>query len=273
MPELPEVETIRRDLSKAIRGRRISSVRVLNPGSLKGMKPAAFSSQIAGRRFVGFGRRGKNLIAKLDSGRFLVVHLKMTGVLQVQKGDEPLPRAARIIFSFRGGKEGLVFSDQRKFGSVQLVDDPDMVPGLKKLGPEPLSPSFTPGALAERLAGRKAPIKPLLLDQSILAGLGNIYACESLHRAGIDPRRPASGLKPDEVVRLHRSIQAVLRAAIRARGSSVDTYRDGRGRSGWFQVSHRVYDRQGGKCKRCGCLVVREALRGRGTYWCKGCQK
>lgn len=272
MPELPEVETIRRDLSKAVRGRRIASVRVLNPGSLKGMGPAAFSRQIAGRSFIGFGRRGKNLIAKLDSGRFLVVHLKMTGVLQVQKGEEPLPGAARLIFSFRGGKERLVFSDQRKFGSLRLTGDPDSVPGLSKLGPEPLSRSFTAGALGDRLKGRTAPIKPLLLDQTVVAGLGNIYACEALHRAGIKPGRPASSLSAPDIGRLHRAIRCVLKSAIKARGSSVDTYRDGRGRSGWFQVQHRVYDRQGGKCRRCGGLVKRETLRGRGTYWCAGCQ-
>jgi formamidopyrimidine-DNA glycosylase len=272
MPELPEVETIRRDLQASARGMRISSVRVLNHGSVRGDGASGFASKLAGRRIEGFKRRGKYLILGLDSGQSVVVHLKMTGVLQMQAGDGPLPRAARIIFGFSGGRR-LVFSDQRKFGSVQLVGDPEKLSGLRKLGPEPLSPSFTVRTLAGRLAGRKAPIKPLLLDQSVVAGLGNIYACEALHRAGIDPRRQASGLKADEVARLHRSIRTVLKDAIRARGSSVDTYRDGRGRSGWFQVSHRVYDRQGRKCRRCGSLVKRETLRGRGTYWCAGCQK
>ncbi len=271
MPELPEVETIRRDLAASARGRRIVSIKVLNNGSVKGITPKGLSRALTGRRLSSFRRRGKNLIIDLDSGQSLVVHLKMTGILQMQTGDGPLPRAARIIFGFSDGGR-LVFSDQRKFGSVQLVEDAQRVPGLKKLGPEPLSRSFTTGVLAERLAGRKAPIKPLLLDQSVLAGLGNIYVCESLHRAGIDPRRPALGLKPDEVAKLHRSIKDVLKAAIRARGSSVDTYRDGRGRSGWFQVSHRVYDREDRRCRRCGSLVRREVLRGRGTYWCEGCQ-
>ncbi len=272
MPELPEVETIRRDLQAGARGSLIESVRILNRGSVKGSGAAAFARRLAGRRIARFRRRGKNLIMELDSGQALVVHLKMTGVLQMLEPDDSLPRAARIIFSFHGGRR-LAFSDQRKFGSVQLADDPESLPGLKKLGPEPLAPSFTAGSLGERLAGRKAPIKPLLLDQSVVAGLGNIYACEALHRAGIDPRRSASSLSGAEVARLHRSVRDVLRAAIRARGSSVDTYRDGRGRSGWFQVSHRVYDRQGRRCRRCGNLVERETLRGRGTYWCAGCQK
>lgn len=271
MPELPEVETIRRDLAASTRGRRIGSVKVLNSGSVRGGTPSGLSRALLGRRLSGFRRRGKNLIIDLDSGRSLVVHLKMTGVLQMQAGDGPLPKAARIIFGFSGGGR-LVFSDQRKFGSIQLTDDPGRLPGLADLGPEPLDRTFTPQVLGQRLRNRSAPIKPLLLDQTVVAGLGNIYACEALHRAGIDPHRTASGLKGDEVARLHRSIQAVLRAAIRARGSSVDTYRDGRGRSGWFQVSHRVYDRQGRKCRRCGCPIIRETLRGRGTYWCAGCQ-
>jgi formamidopyrimidine-DNA glycosylase len=271
MPELPEVETIRRDLCASARGRRIASVEVLNRGSVRGGSPAAFSRALAGRRLAGFRRRGKYLIADLDSGRSLVVHLKMTGVLQLQKPDDSPPRAARIIFSFAGGGR-LAFSDQRKFGFVQLVDDPDILPALGKLGPEPLAPSFTARSLEKRIRGRMAPIKPLLLDQSVVAGLGNIYACEALHRAGIKPQRPASSLSGKEIARLHRSIRGVLKSAIRARGSSVDTYRDGRGKSGWFQVSHRVYGRQGGKCRLCGCAIVRETLRGRGTYWCPGCQ-
>lgn len=271
MPELPEVETIRRDLEAGAKGRRISLVRVLNGGSVRGSGPSRFAGRLEGRRLAGFRRRGKNLIVDLDSGQSLVVHLKMTGVLQMQADDDPLPRAARIIFGFSGGGR-LVFSDQRKFGSVQLVDDAERVPALRRLGPEPLSTAFTARALDERLAGRRAPIKPLLLDQSVVAGLGNIYACEALHRAGIKPDRPASSLGKPEIGRLHRSIRRVLEAAIRARGSSVDTYRDGRGRSGWFQVSHRVYDRQGRRCKRCGREIVRETLRGRGTYWCPECQ-
>lgn len=272
MPELPEVETIRRDLAASARGKRIVSVKVLNRGSVKGAGADGISRKLAGSRLTGFRRRGKNLIIDLESGRSLVFHLKMTGVLQVQKPDDSPPRAARIIFSFAGG-DRLVFSDQRKFGSVQLAADPDRLPGLSKLGPEPLDRRFTAKALGERLGGRSAPIKFLLLDQTVVAGLGNIYACESLHRAGIGPRRPASSLNAKEVSRLHRAIGEVLKAAIKARGSSVDTYRDGRGRSGWFQVSHRVYERQGRKCRRCGRAIVRETLRGRGTYWCQGCQK
>lgn len=271
MPELPEVETIRRDLAAAARGRRIVSVRVLNSGSVRGGTATGLGRALKGRRLSGFRRRGKNLIVDLDSGRSLVVHLKMTGVLQMQRSDDSLPKAARIIFNFEGGGR-LVFSDQRKFGSIQLTDDPNSLPGLSKLGPEPLGRSFTPKVLGQRLNSRSAPIKPLLLDQTVVAGLGNIYACEALHRAGISPGRPASSLGGREIGNLHRCIRQVLKEAIKARGSSVDTYRDGRGRSGWFQVSHRVYDRQGMRCPRCGCLVKREALRGRGTYWCAGCQ-
>jgi len=272
MPELPEVETIRRDLATSARGKRIVSVRVLHPGSVKGTGGKEFAAKLAGRRMIDFRRRGKNLIIDLDTGQALVIHLKMTGVLLMQRADDSLPRAARIIFDFAGGGR-LVFCDQRKFGSIQLADDPDSLASISNLGPEPLGRAFTPQVLGQRLRGRSAPIKPLLLDQTVIAGLGNIYACEALHRAGISPRRSASSLSVKEITRLHRSMVEVLKAAIKARGSSVDTYRDGRGRSGWFQVNHRVYDRQGRKCLRCGCLIRRETLRGRGTYWCPKCQR
>ncbi len=272
MPELPEVETVRRDLSSAARNRTIDSLRVLDGRAIAGLSSAKLFRELKGRKFTDFRRRGKYLIADLDSGRSLVFHLKMTGGLQIQEYGDSLPRAARIIFGFSDGGR-LVFSDQRRFGSVQLVDDVKEVPALNRLGPEPLGRSFTAAELADRLKGRTAPIKPLLLDQTVVAGLGNIYACEALHRASIDPRRPASGLKAAEVKRLHRAIRRVLNQAIRARGSSVDTYRDGWGKNGWFQVQHRVYDRQGKRCRRCGCLVKRETLRGRGTYWCAGCQR
>ena len=141
------------------------------------------------------------------------------------------------------------------------------------MGPEPLEKDFTSEALKERLGGRRGPIKPLLLDQSIVAGLGNIYAAEALHRAAIAPQRPADQLSGPELKKLHRAIIQVLKEAIAARGSSVDTYRDGQGKKGWFQVKHRVYGKQGNKCRRCGGTIVKEIFRGRGTYWCPKCQR
>ncbi len=272
MPELPEVETIRRDLSKSIAGKYIRNIEVLNPGSIRGMKPAELSRKLRNRKFTGFDRRGKNLILYIDTGQALVVHLKMTGIMQYQKKDDSLPKAARIIFYFNG-ENRLVFSDQRKFGSVELADDSGLLPSLKKMGPEPLEKGFTPEVLKKQLSNRRGTLKPLLLDQTIVAGLGNIYVSEALHRAGIAPQRPANKLTGPELKKLHRAIVQVLKEAIAARGSSVDTYRDGQGKKGWFQVKHRVYDRQGRKCRRCGRTIVKIIYRGRGTYWCPKCQR
>lgn len=272
MPELPEVETVRRDLARQVRGRRMSGAEVLNTGSLKGGGPEDLCRLVRGRSFVGFSRRGKYLVMKLDRGGSLVVHLKMTGVLQHQPQGDPLPQAARVVFHFTDSAR-LVFSDQRKFGSIEFTSTPSQIPSIRRMGPEPLGKEFTTHMLQERLAGRKGPIKHLLLDQTVIAGLGNIYASEALHRAGILPQRPANSLARAEIGKLHRAIVRVLKEAIAARGSSVDTYRDGQGKKGWFQVKHRVYDKQGNKCKRCGGTIVKEIFRGRGTYWCHKCQR
>lgn len=272
MPELPEVETVRRDLARQVRGRSMSGAEVLNPGSLKGGGPEDLARLVKGRSFASFVRRGKYLIMMMDRGLSLVVHLKMTGVIQHQSPGDPLPKAARVIFYFRDGSR-LVFSDQRKFGAIEITWNPHKLASIRKMGPEPLGKGFSADVLRERLAGRKGPIKPLLLDQTIIAGLGNIYASEALHRAGILPQRPANSLVSAEIGKLHRAIVRVLKEAIAARGSSVDTYRDGQGKKGWFQVKHRVYDRQGRKCRRCGGTIVRDTYRGRGTYWCPRCQR
>jgi formamidopyrimidine-DNA glycosylase len=271
MPELPEVETVRRDLNRLLKGRTFSDVAAVYAGSVKGMGFPQFRAKMKGLRVTGADRRAKYLILRLSSGQALVVHLKMTGVLLFQKKDDSLPKPARIIFYFKDGSR-LVFADQRKFGSIKLADDPEALPEIKKLGPEPLEKSFTPAVLKQRLAGRKGPVKTVLLDQTVLAGLGNIYVLEALHRAGILPQRSSSRISGDEIKKLHRSIVDVLREAVKARGSSVDTYRDGQGKSGWFQVKHRVYEREGRACKRCGHKIVKEMFRGRGTYWCPKCQ-
>jgi formamidopyrimidine-DNA glycosylase len=272
MPELPEVETVRRDLNRLIKGCIISDVAALYSGSVKGMGFALFKKKLVGLRIGEIDRRAKYLILRLSSGQALVVHLKMTGVLLYQRKNDSLPKPARIIFYFRDGSR-LVFADQRKFGSIKLTDVPGKLPELRKLGPEPLNKSFTPEVLEQRLSGRKGPVKTVLLDQTVLAGLGNIYVLEALHRAGILPKRNASSITNDEIKKLYRSIVDVLKEAVKARGSSVDTYRDGQGKSGWFQVKHRVYDREGKACKRCGHKIVKEMFRGRGTYWCPKCQK
>lgn len=272
MPELPEVETVRRDLDRLLAGRVLGSVQGLFPGSVKDISFKRFAEILQGSKIVKVGRRAKYLLISIDSGRTLVIHLKMTGVLQHQKKGDPLPRSARIIFYFKDGTR-LVFSDQRKFGFIKLADDPNELAEIKKLGPEPLDPKFTPVILKQRLAGRKGPIKTVLLDQTVLAGLGNIYVLEALHRAGIAPQRSAALLKDDQIKKLHFAIVRTLKEAVAARGSSVDSYRDGQGKSGWFQVKHRVYDKEGQSCKKCGHKIVKEMFRGRGTYWCPKCQR
>jgi formamidopyrimidine-DNA glycosylase len=272
MPELPEVETVRRDLNRLLAGRTFDQTTGLFPGSVKGTSFRDFAQSLRGTKILKVNRRAKYLLILLDSGQNLVIHLKMTGVLQHQQKDDSLPRSARIIFSFKDGTR-LVFSDQRKFGSIKLAADPNGLPEIKKLGPEPLAPGFTPKVLGQRLAGRRGPVKTVLLDQTVLAGLGNIYVLEALHRAGIAPRRPAASLKEERIKKLHTAIVTTLKEAIAARGSSVDTYRDGQGKSGWFQVKHRVYDKEGLKCRKCGGRIVKEMFRGRGTYWCPKCQR
>jgi formamidopyrimidine-DNA glycosylase len=272
MPELPEVETVRRDLNRLLPGMVIGQVQGLFPGSVKGIGFKKFSETIQGAKIVKVSRRAKYLLILLDSGLTLIIHLKMTGVLQRQQKDDPLPRSARIIFYFEDGTR-LVFSDQRKFGSIKLTSEPNELPEIKKLGTEPLESKFTPAVLQQRLAGRKGPVKTVLLDQTVLAGLGNIYVLEALHRAGIAPQRSTDTLKNDQIKKLHSAVTRTLKEAIAARGSSVDTYRDGQGKSGWFQVKHRVYDREGQSCKKCGHTIVKEMFRGRGTYWCPKCQR
>jgi formamidopyrimidine-DNA glycosylase len=272
MPELPEVETVRGDLNRLVSGRTFSRIGGPFPGSVKGSSFKGFVRSLHGRKIVKVKRRAKYLLLSLDSGLTLVIHLKMTGVLQHQQKDDPLPRSARIIFYFKDGTR-MVFSDQRKFGSIKLAVDPNKLPEVKKLGPEPLDMKFTPAVLKQRLSGRKGPVKTLLLDQTVLAGLGNIYVLEALHRAGIAPKRSAASLKEDQIKKLHAAIVRTLKEAIAARGSSVDTYRDGQGKSGWFQVKHRVYDKEGQNCKKCGGRIVKELFRGRGTYWCPKCQR
>lgn len=272
MPELPEVETVRRDLQQRIVGKVIERAAILNPGSVAGSTAERFSAALRGKRFSSFGRRAKYLFLHLGPGQTLVAHLKMTGVLLHQPANDLLPRAARIIFYFTSG-DRLVFADTRKFGFMRLVDDPWELPAIRRLGPEPLDDGFTAGELSRILGKRTGPIRAVLVDQHAIAGLGNIYALEALHRAGISPKRKAGGLRRAEVARLRRAIRRVLREAIAARGSSVDTYRDGQGKRGWFQVKHRVYDREGKACPRCHARIVKEQFRGRGTYWCPVCQR
>ncbi|HEY8487832.1 MAG TPA: bifunctional DNA-formamidopyrimidine glycosylase/DNA-(apurinic or apyrimidinic site) lyase [Thermaerobacter sp.] len=322
MPELPEVETIRRDLERHLSGVRVAGVRVLRPEVVVGATPAALDRALRGARFHRFTRRGKYLIVEFardgdgasrqdepaGGRRWLVIHLRMTGRLTLARREEPLPPHTHVIVELAGdphrGPAGsnpagpvpwdeLRFSDVRRFGRLYLLDKDPLAPGpreagrgagagrtgpvpglegLRTLGPEPLGPRFSAAELARRLAGRRAPIKALLLDQRVVAGLGNIYADEALFRARIHPARSAGQLAGREVARLVRAIRAVLREAVDAGGTTFSDYRDGLGRQGRFARRLAVYDRAGEPCPRCGTPIATLRLGGRTAHFCPRCQ-
>jgi len=274
MPELPEVETFRRRLRPLLLRGRIERVhfhpktRLLRASRLSANQ---ISRQVKGARVREMRRRGKYLILELDSARELVFHLGMTGkLIEVAPGQEEPHTHARFHFK----KFDLLFIDPRAFGRIVLLPQGkvEALPGLAQMGPEPLGPKFTAAYLQKRLHGRRAPIKSLLLDQRILAGLGNIYSDESLFRAKIHPRRPAGHLTPNELLRLRRAIRAVLQEAIRACGTTIRDYEWAAGREGSFQNKLRVYARAGQPCRRCGDRIARERMAGRSTFFCPSCQ-
>ncbi|NPV09007.1 MAG: bifunctional DNA-formamidopyrimidine glycosylase/DNA-(apurinic or apyrimidinic site) lyase [Anaerolineae bacterium] len=269
MPELPEVETVARTLRPMLTGAAIAAVEVLDPLVVRPPGPAALASGLEGRRIVGIGRRGKHLILALDDASHLVVHLGMTGQLLLSQGDVPPPRFARVKFTLQDGR-ALWYADMRKFGRLGLVRD--VTADLASLGPEPFAPELDAEALLARLAGRRRPIKSLLLDQSFLAGLGNIYADEALFEAGIHPCTPARNLTLAEAERLLQSLRGVLARGIANRGTTIADYVDGQGRPGTNQWQLRVYGRAGQDCPRCGRPIERLRLAGRSTCFCSSCQ-
>ena len=269
MPELPEVETIRRDLSRDLKGKRIKDVEILNAKVIKEPRPQEFKKRLKGAVFKDFLRRAKVLAVKLSSGDYLVVHLRMTGQLVYSAKKE---EKARVIFVLANGKY-LNFNDQRLFAELRLVDDWQKLEFVQGLGPEPLEKTFTAKKLKTMLAGKKTKIKPLLLDQTFIAGIGNLYAQEALFVAGIMPTRAANKLSGNEVSKLYSAIQKVLRKAIELKGSSVDNYLNGRGEQGKYHLRLKVYDRQGEPCLRCKTTIKKISLGGRGTCFCPKCQR
>lgn len=271
MPELPEVETTRRDLERHLVGRTITDVRYGEgaPGPVRDITPETFRDALVGRRIDALTRRGKYLIARLDSGQALVLHRRMTGNLVLrcpQDAQEPFTRG---VIALDDGHE-VRWIDQRRFGTWRLVDDPETaVPGI---GPEPLEDAWLLADLTAALAGRSAPIKAVLLDQRRIAGLGNIYADESLHLARIHPTRPAGSLTDDERSRLHAAIRCVLARAIELQGSSARHHVGGLGQRGSMQDEWRVYHRTGEPCVTCGTAIVKSRVAGRGTHVCPVCQ-
>ncbi|HUV95563.1 MAG TPA: bifunctional DNA-formamidopyrimidine glycosylase/DNA-(apurinic or apyrimidinic site) lyase [Anaerolineae bacterium] len=278
MPEMPEVETIVRALKRRIVGETIVDALVEWPGSIARLSPAEFSQRIVGRRVAAATRSGKFTIIRLAPPKLLVVHLGMTGRLSVDEASEAnAPTSAsqdahtRVVIRFVSRK-ALRFRDMRKFGRIYLVDDACEIPLLRDLGPEALSDTFKPRMLRELLRRHRRQIKPLLLDQHVLAGLGNIYVDESLWQARIHPRTLSHVLSTEEANRLYRAIRKVLRQAIRNRGTTIRDYRDLQGEPGENQGVLSVYRLQGEQCRRCGHVICRTMVAGRSTHYCPTCQ-
>lgn len=272
MPELPEVETIKRDLEKVILNKTITAVSVYRPAIIKEPLPEEFVRTVTNTVCQSIVRRGKLLVIELVPARgrhfFLTIHLKMSGQLVYGSAD---PKS-RVRFNLSDGN-CFSYNDQRAFGELRAVQDWRTLSVAATMGPEPLAKDFTAEKFIERLRQRSTRIKPLLLDQKFIAGIGNIYAAEALFLSRIDPARKADDLNRREAKVLLSNIRKVLEKAIRCRGSSVNTYRDGRGQKGAFTRHLLVYGRKGEACYQCHEPVQKTALGGRGTYFCGTCQK
>ncbi|HUW23237.1 MAG TPA: bifunctional DNA-formamidopyrimidine glycosylase/DNA-(apurinic or apyrimidinic site) lyase [bacterium] len=268
MPELPEVETIRRGLEKRILEKKVNRVEINTDRMVKKPSPKRFKEEVEGRNFKQVIRRGKYLILVLSSGKEIVIHLRMTGQLIYGKRDTK----NRVSFLLSNGKY-LNLNDSRHLGEIRLVENWKRVPSIAKMGMEPLEGSFTLKVFGEMLNKRKAKIKPLLMNQEFLAGVGNIYAQEALFKARIHPERHAHRLKRDEVELLFSEIKKVLKKAIDYKGSSLSSYVDVEGKRGSFHSRLRVYGRGGEPCVKCKTPLEFVRLAGRGTTFCPKCQK
>lgn len=270
MPELPEVETFVRALRVPLIGRTIIGLRNDWPRHIAILAPDVFRERIIGRGIEALSRRGKYLVFTLSYDETLIIHLRMSGHLSVVAAATPADPYAHTVFELDDGNE-LRFRDPRKFGRVYLVHDPADV--LGSLGPEPLGPGFTAEVLAAGLRRRKRVIKPLLLDQTFIAGIGNIYADEALFEAGIRPTRRSDTLSRDEAFALHAAIRNVLAMGIAREGASIGTYLKADGTKGDMQNAVAVFRRTGQSCTVCGHPIERIVLGGRSTHFCPECQK
>jgi formamidopyrimidine-DNA glycosylase len=273
MPELPEVETIRRQLAPALEGRRLERIEVRDPRWSDPAPPEAISDALDGRAIEGLGRRGKYLIVSLEDDVHLVMHLRMTGNLLLVPGDAELPGHLRVVMDLDDGRR-LLFVDVRRFGTGDVLLGSDALAEYfaSRLGVEPLSPDFTAEALRALARGRRQPVKAFLLTQERLAGVGNIYADEALFRARIHPERPVGTLKRSQVEALRDAVVETLEAGIDAKGASIDDYRHVDGAQGSFQDRFLVHTREGEPCPRCGTTIRKLRAAGRGTYVCPRCQ-
>lgn len=288
MPELPEVETVRRGLEPFMRGATFVSIVTRRP-DLRFPLPADFARRLTGARIGALGRRGKYLTADLSTGETLVMHLGMSGRFTVAHASRPRspgefhhagstnPAHDHVVISVHGpaGAATIVYNDPRRFGFMDLATTAglDRSAHFGGMGPEPLGAAFSPAALQAALNRRKSPLKSALLDQSVVAGLGNIYVCEALWRARLSPKRRAGTLSKASAARLHAAIQAVLQEAIDAGGSSLRDFAASDGALGYFQHRFSVYDREGEPCPACGAPVRRFVQGGRSSFACGKCQK
>jgi formamidopyrimidine-DNA glycosylase len=269
MPELPEVETIRRSLLPIV-GTRIEAVEVREP-RLRRVVERDFAARLAGRLIHGIERRGKYLLFQLSGDEALLAHLGMSGALLLQPAGTFAETHDHVCLRLSDGRQ-VTFNDPRRFGLMRIGRPHELVE-LGNVGPDPLSDAFSVRDLAAVARGRKKPVKNLLMDQRALGGIGNIYANEILFRAGIRPSRQARRLTRDDLQRLFAATRAVLSSAIRSGGSSISDYRDGSGRPGYFQLRLKVYDRAGQPCLRCRTKIRRVVQAGRSSFYCPVCQR
>ncbi len=280
MPELPEVETVRRGLEQRVVGRTVTRVDVGRERTVRRTSRQEVVDGLTGATVLSAGRRGKYLLCPLDTGDTVMVHLRMTGQLLLAPAGAPRPPHTHVAMTLSGEPaEELWFVDSRTFGEV-VVFDPDHVdvelPELARLGVDPLADGLDAVTLQALLARRRSRLKPLLLDQHVIAGVGNIYADEILHRARLHPERTAGSLRPAEVRRLHAAMHEVLEAAVGAGGSTLADarYVDLMGNGGSYQHDHRVYGRAGQRCPTCGRGIIRRTVAaGRSTHYCPWCQR
>ena len=282
MPELPEVETIRRQLAPLVEGRRIRRVEILDPRWSRPLAPEELAEAITGRRILGLGRRGKYLLWELDGDVHLAQHLRMTGAVLADPDPEPPHTRVRIELGPRSGRGApgprrvcLAISDPRRFGTGELLLGSDALAVFlgARLGLEPFDEAFTDAHLRSVMRGRRTPVKALLLDQRRIAGVGNIYADEALFGAGIHPRRAAGALTAAQTSRLRETIIEALNAGIDSKGASIDDFRHVDGFRGSFQDRFLVHLREGEPCVNCGGTIVKMVVAGRGTYVCENCQR
>jgi formamidopyrimidine-DNA glycosylase len=273
MPELPEVESIRRQLEPTLTGRRFERVRIDDARLVRPYEPAEVAAELEGERVAAVERRGKYLVVRFESGRVLLIHLRMTGsLMRAPNGSLPDDLHRRAVVRLDDGSD-VAYRDVRRFGTWLLLEPGEAEPYLAaRVGDEPLDTFFTAARLGERLAGRRTSLKAALLDQRTLAGMGNIYADEALWRARLSPLRPAAGLDRNELRRLHRGIRAALEHGLARQGSTLRDYRLPDGSGGSMQDEFRVYGRRDEPCDRCGTTIARTHVAGRTTWFCPTCQ-